>query len=48
MLDTLASLPVLAIRVPVLADLDAAAMQRRGLTAPLHDGAASAYAAFAP
>jgi TRAP transporter TAXI family solute receptor len=47
-LDTLASLPVLAIRAPVLRELEPEAMQERGLTAPLHDGAAAAYAAFSP
>ena len=37
---TLAGLPELAMRAPVLAGLDPTAMRARGLTAPLHPGAA--------
>ena len=41
--ETLADLPQLAQRAPVLADLDPVAMRTRGLTAPLHPGAQAAF-----
>ncbi len=44
---TLADLPVLALRAPVLAGLDPKAMRERGLSAPLHPGAQAAFDAFA-
>ena len=43
--DTLASLPELAVRAPVLQDLSPELMKSRGLTAPMHPGAVSAFAA---
>jgi TRAP transporter TAXI family solute receptor len=42
--ETLKSLAELSITAPVLARLDAAEMQTRGLTAPLHEGAKAAFA----
>ncbi len=44
--QTLNALPALARRAPVLAGLDPAEMRSRGLTAPLHPGAARAFEAF--
>ena len=44
---TLADLREIAIRAPVLAGLDPAAMRARGLSAPLHPGALAAFDAFA-
>lgn len=41
---TLTNLPLLARMAPVLEDLDPARMRTIGLTAPLHDGAESAFA----
>jgi TRAP transporter TAXI family solute receptor len=46
--DTLSNLPALGVRAPVLAALDPAAMQTRGLTAPLHPGAEAAFAGAVP
>jgi len=43
--DTLASLPELAVRAPVLQVLSPELMKSRGLTAPMHPGAVSAFAA---
>ena len=43
--ETLADLPELALRAPVLAGLDPAEMRERGLTAPLHPGAQAAFEA---
>jgi TRAP transporter TAXI family solute receptor len=45
--ETLANLPRLARRAPVLAGLDPALMRTRGLSAPLHPAAERAFAAFA-
>ena len=44
---TLADLRGLAMRAPVLAGLDPAAMRGRGLSAPVHPGALAAFDAFA-
>jgi TRAP transporter TAXI family solute receptor len=44
--ETLNALPSLARRAPVLAGLDPAEMRSRGLSAPLHPGAARAFEAF--
>lgn len=41
--QTIASLPVLAVRVPVLAGLDREGMRTLGMTVPLHPGAEAAY-----
>ena len=43
--ETLADLPELPLRAPVLAGLDPAEMRERGLTAPLHPGAQAAFEA---
>jgi len=45
--DTLASLPDLAVRTPLLAGLTPEEMRSRGLTAPLHPGAEAAFTAAA-
>lgn len=42
--QTLAALPRLAIEMPILSRVTPAAMEREGLIAPLHPGAAAAYA----
>ena len=41
--ETLATLPALAMRAPVLAGLDPVAMRATGLSAPLHPGASAAF-----
>jgi hypothetical protein len=41
--ETLAALPELALRAPVLTGLSPEAMQSRGLTATLHSGAEKAF-----
>jgi uncharacterized protein len=43
--ETLQGLPELAIAAPILAGLDPARMETRGLTAPLHDAARAAFTA---
>jgi TRAP transporter TAXI family solute receptor len=45
--ETVAALPELALRAPVLTKLSPEAMQSRGLTAPLHAGAEKAFGAAA-
>ncbi len=44
--ETLRTLPALAMRAPVLAGLDPVRMRSTGLSAPLHPGAAAAFADF--
>ena len=44
--STLASLPALAMRAPVLAGLDPARMRGTGLSAPMHPGALAGFSAF--